>query len=256
MWRPPQRGHRNSYVTPSKPNGTDIILLAAFDGVGAPHHIIQQLFGTPLLSISWEIDRACCKVMNARTPWVVQRGDITRKRTPSRWSTSLAGGSSSYGRRLPLARTSLASQTVNRPRLWWTSVDWSTNPNDPHDNGPLQWTKHGKWQRLRLETERKAASEFQLDGLSFPDEVASGRLSMPTATTPGTPAPKSAPLTTRRWTAWTTEPGIVLGNGWHASQCLGPPPKQRQTSPQTPIRQCWNPPYKPYWWYAFDGDMT
>ena len=46
-----------------------------FDGVGAPHHIIQELFGTPRLSI----DRACCKVMNARTSRVVQRGDISKE---------------------------------------------------------------------------------------------------------------------------------------------------------------------------------
>ena len=39
---------------------------------------------------------------------------------------------------------------VNRPRLWWTLVDWSSNLNDSKDDGPLQWTREGKWQRLRL----------------------------------------------------------------------------------------------------------
>ena len=59
---------------------------------------------------------------------------------------------------------------VNRPRLWWT---WWTagNSNDPDDK-PLQWTKQGRWQRLRLE----AASSFDLDGLAFPERVASGQL--------------------------------------------------------------------------------
>ena len=61
--------------SPPTPATTTRTSTTPFDGVGAPHHIIQQLFGTPLLSISWEIDRACCKVMNARTPWVVQRGE-------------------------------------------------------------------------------------------------------------------------------------------------------------------------------------
>ena len=32
-----------------------------------------------LLALSREIDRACCKVLHARTLWVVQRGDITRQ---------------------------------------------------------------------------------------------------------------------------------------------------------------------------------
>ena len=48
-----------------------------------------------------------------------------------------------------------------------------------------------------LETERRAASSFSLHRLSFPEGVASGRLSMPTATTPamdenGRPARKSS----------------------------------------------------------------
>ena len=81
---------------------------------------------------------------------------------------------------------------VNRPRLWWTSIDWQHNPNDPVDDKPLQRSRQGKWQRLRL-----AMSSFVLDGQTFPEGVASGRLSMPTATTPamdenGRPAPKSS----------------------------------------------------------------
>ena len=52
--------------------------------------------------------------------------------------------------------------------------------NDLHDGTSLQWTKQGKWQRLRLETEGKAASDFDLDGLTFPEGVSSGRLLMPT----------------------------------------------------------------------------
>ena len=66
-------------LAPRTPSGKDIIVLAPFDGIGAPHQIIQQLYGTPLLLISWEIDKACCKVMNARTPWVLQRGDIAKE---------------------------------------------------------------------------------------------------------------------------------------------------------------------------------
>ena len=52
---------------------------------------------------------------------------------------------------------------VNRPRLWWTSIDWKRHPNDPLDD---KRSKQGKWQRLRLEIERKAASSFSLDGLN------------------------------------------------------------------------------------------
>ena len=64
-------------LMPRRPEGKDIIVLAPFDGVGAP--TIQQLFGMPRLSVSWKIDRACRKVMDARTSWVVQRGDITKE---------------------------------------------------------------------------------------------------------------------------------------------------------------------------------
>ena len=203
--------------TPRTPSGKDIIVLAPFDGIGAPHHIIQQLFGTPLLSISWEIDRACCKVMNARTPWVLQKGDITNKDAQSvvdligkadscseaivvwtaappcqdfsritdgpghkgngaacsshPWSscktsnTSPRRGSSAscmrtsscnpqWRQRSPTPWTSSPS-SLARPISdgsidpdGGTSADRTSNPTDPKDDGPLQWTRQGRWQRL------------------------------------------------------------------------------------------------------------
>ena len=53
-------------------------MLAPFDGIGATHYLIHQEFGTPLLAVSWEVDRACHNVQEHRTPWVQRRGDITK----------------------------------------------------------------------------------------------------------------------------------------------------------------------------------
>ena len=184
-------------LTPRRLDGNDIIVLAPFDGVGAPHHIIQQLFGTPRLSVSWEIDRACRKVMNARTSWVVQRGqggrpvregphqqggpgqqrhDRMDSRPPCQDFSRITEGPGHQGERGGLFLTTVTlMQDVKRltfvrrfgflyenvvmqpsmadkvsealdaqPVLVLASVDWSSNLNDPKDDGPLQWTKQGK----------------------------------------------------------------------------------------------------------------
>ena len=68
---------------------------------------------------------------------------------------------------------------LNRPRLWWLSIDWTTFPTN-----------------LRRCSGASRAKCDDLDSLSFSEGVCSGRLSVPTATTPaadenGRPAPKS-----------------------------------------------------------------
>ena len=76
----------------SRGGSADLIVLAPFDGVGAAHFLIKERFGTPLLALSWEIDRACCKVLHARTPWVAQdhwRHDLGRIRRDALQEISL-----------------------------------------------------------------------------------------------------------------------------------------------------------------------
>ena len=98
---------------------------------------------------------------------------------------------------------------ITRPRLWWSSIDW-TKVEEP--TKPFKWTVHEKtWRRLRLDQPRRDAASFDLEGLKFDDGVASGRLRMPCSTTPapdehGRPAPRStegkvAEEVQRRWLA-------------------------------------------------------
>ena len=71
-------------------------------------------------------------------------------------------------------------------------------PGDDHDRGPLynripiHIIKHQGWDRLRLDTKRNAAKDFNLDGLQFAEEVKSSRLRMPCSAADGNgrPAPK------------------------------------------------------------------
>ncbi|CAE7869448.1 unnamed protein product, partial [Symbiodinium necroappetens] len=56
----------------------DIILLSAFDGIGAAPYIVDRDFGRPRLAVSWEVDRACKALVQQAMPWVEHRGDLTR----------------------------------------------------------------------------------------------------------------------------------------------------------------------------------
>jgi hypothetical protein len=65
-------------LTPKKPVGEDIIVLSAFDGVGAAPWLLDKDFGRPRLAMSWELDAACRRVADHHLPWLKQRGDLTR----------------------------------------------------------------------------------------------------------------------------------------------------------------------------------
>ena len=80
--RPPRRRrveHQNKRerLCPGRPKGANIILLSAFDGVGAAPFIVDENFGRPRLAIACKIDKACVRVLKERLPWVCNRGDIT-----------------------------------------------------------------------------------------------------------------------------------------------------------------------------------
>ncbi|CAE7613153.1 unnamed protein product, partial [Symbiodinium sp. CCMP2456] len=87
-------------------------------------------------------------------------------------------------------------QAAAKPRLWWTSVDWTRFPADPDDGTPLEWAKKGRWERLRLASARRSTDTFDLGGWTFHPSVATGRRLMPCATTPapteeGRPKPRA-----------------------------------------------------------------
>ncbi|CAE7265796.1 PUB3, partial [Symbiodinium sp. CCMP2456] len=64
--------------SPNRPEGRSIIVLSAFDGIGASHWLVAKAFGRPLLSVSWEGDGACKALVQKAMPWVEHRGDLTR----------------------------------------------------------------------------------------------------------------------------------------------------------------------------------
>ncbi|CAE7400255.1 eIF3-S7, partial [Symbiodinium sp. CCMP2456] len=63
---------------PNRPEGRSIIVLSAFDGIGASHWLVAKAFGRPLLAVSWEVDRACKALVQKAMVWVEHRGDLTR----------------------------------------------------------------------------------------------------------------------------------------------------------------------------------
>ncbi|CAE7897502.1 unnamed protein product, partial [Symbiodinium necroappetens] len=62
----------------NRPRGRDIILLSAFDGIGAAPYIVDRDFGRPRLAVSWEVDRACKALVQQAMPWIEHRGDLSR----------------------------------------------------------------------------------------------------------------------------------------------------------------------------------
>ena len=64
---------------------------------------------------------------------------------------------------------------VGRPRLWWLSTDWARMTLDPETGEPLQWTRRGQWDRLRVEEARRPVEALDMGDLTFDDSVLSER---------------------------------------------------------------------------------
>ncbi|CAE7477634.1 PUB3, partial [Symbiodinium sp. CCMP2456] len=69
---------KRAKLRPNRPEGRSIIVLSAFDGIGASHWLVAKAFGRPLLAVSWEVDRACKALVQKAMPWVEHRGDLIR----------------------------------------------------------------------------------------------------------------------------------------------------------------------------------
>ena len=95
----------------------------------------------------------------------------------------------------PVVNDAADLQLINRPRLWWTRVDWSKLRLSPHTGSQLKWSKHNKYHRVLNDGEPQRIQDMQLHGHSFDPLVCRGEKRIPCFTTPapdesGRPAPK------------------------------------------------------------------
>lgn len=98
---------------------------------------------------------------------------------------------------------------VNRPRLWWTKIDWSQARTNPFSGRPFNWSKSNKIHKLALDLPLQDASQLDLDGCTLHPDVTSHQRRIPCFTTPaptpeGRPAPKRMrgsidPIVKQRW---------------------------------------------------------
>ena len=83
---------------------------------------------------------------------------------------------------------------INRPRLWWTRVDWSTARTSPVTGAKLKWSKTQKFYRLHMDAPLQEASQMELEGLHLHPHVVSHDTRIPCFTTPApSEAGRSAP---------------------------------------------------------------
>ena len=75
---------------------------------------------------------------------------------------------------------------ISRPRLFWTRLDFAKLKLNPVTNKPMRWSKQGGHPRLHIEAQHDDMSKFQMKGLQFHNEVASGARLLPCLTTPAT----------------------------------------------------------------------
>ncbi|CAE7890612.1 unnamed protein product, partial [Symbiodinium necroappetens] len=71
---PPPKKIRLSSRTP---RGDEVIVLSAFDGMGAGPWLVWDLIGEPRATLAWEVDRAAIQVADYNIPGIHHRGDIT-----------------------------------------------------------------------------------------------------------------------------------------------------------------------------------
>lgn len=138
---------------------------------------------------------------------------------------------------------------INRPRLWWTRVDWSRTRTNPITGKRLRWSKNQKYHRLHHDTQLQEETDLQLDGLRLHTAVATHDRRMPCLTTPapsddGRPAPKKLrgkidPEQKARWlqdgrsfAPWQYSPEALL----HAADgsMTVPPPEAKEQLHQLP----------------------
>ena len=73
---------------------------------------------------------------------------------------------------------------INRPRLWWTRIDWGQARHSPVTGEKLRWTRSQKFYRLHYDGKIQEAAELDLQGLRLHQEVESHTKRVPCLTTP------------------------------------------------------------------------
>jgi len=89
---------------------------------------------------------------------------------------------------------------VNRPRLWWTCINWSQCQVriNPITQKPMRWTKVDKLFRLHLDVDYTEASSIDTGDLQFDQSIAKRQTHIPCFTTPApTSEGRSAPQSLR-----------------------------------------------------------
>ncbi|CAJ1442579.1 unnamed protein product [Effrenium voratum] len=85
---------------------------------------------------------------------------------------------------------------INRPRLWWTRINWGCSGlRNPFNGKPLKWTKQGRYHRLLLDVPFSEADRLDLGSLRLSRKVRAREARVPCLTTPapddqGRPPPK------------------------------------------------------------------
>ena len=87
---------------------------------------------------------------------------------------------------------------VNRPRLWWTRINWSQVRINPITKRPMRWTKVDKLFRLHLDVDYTDASSIDTGDLQFHPSIVQHQTRIPCFTTPApTSEGRSAPRSLR-----------------------------------------------------------
>eukprot|EP00435_Cladocopium_sp_Y103_P013637 s2457_g3.t1 len=143
---------------------------------------------------------------------------------------------------------------INRPRLWWTRVDWSKIRVSPITGRQLRWSKTQKFHRIHYDGPMQEATDLDLGDLQLYHKVASHESRMPCFTTPapteaGRPPPKKLkgklhPEQKARWlndqrtfAPWQYAEEALLHGADGAMQV--PPPSAKEQLHQLPADYTW-----------------
>ena len=76
---------------------------------------------------------------------------------------------------------------INRPRLWWTRIDWTQVKTNPIHQRPLKWSKVDKIYRLHLDVDYTETSSIDTDTLQCHPTITNHQTRIPCLTTPAAP---------------------------------------------------------------------
>ena len=102
-------------------------------------------------------------------------------------------------------------QAVSRPRLWWSSIDWSKARRSPITGEQLHWSRQNRLHRLHIDDHPTDLEHLETEGLQFHEKILNRKCVLPCFTTPspaeaGRAAPRKMkgkvdPLVKSRWLA-------------------------------------------------------